>query len=269
MRWTLSALTWEFLPMASDRGTITRGSGADQQAPWAEPTLPAGRRMPGAPRERKPALAILALLLIAGGALAAGALVIKSGHRVGAVEVTQAIPQGGQIPASAITEVMIAADSGVKYVSWQFAAQVPQYYATAAIPPGTLLNSGMITKTQSTPSGAAQVGLALKDGQVPGDLKAGDQVSLFSTQASATGGCPGKPGGTLTRGTVIAVSAASSGAGMTDVLVAIDPHTAGAVVCNTANETIGIAIVPPGADGGDAGGGATPGTAGATGNAAG
>ena len=255
--------------MASDRGTITRGSGVDQQGQWAEPTLPSGRRMPGAPRERKPALAVLAVLLIAGGALAAGLLVVRSGHRVGAVEVTQAIPEGGQIPASAITEVQIAADSGVKYVSWQFAGQVPQYYATAAISAGTLLNSGMITRTRSTPSGAAQVGLALKDGQVPGDLKAGDQVRIFSTQASATGGCPGKPGGTLTHGTVIAASPASSGTGMTDVLVAIDPQSAGPVVCNTANGTVGIAIMPAGVDGSAAGGSTTPGIAGTSGNAAG
>jgi hypothetical protein len=246
--------------MASDRGTITRGSGVDQQGQWAEPTMPAGRRMPSAPRERKPALAILAVLLIAGGALAAGVLVVKSGHRVAAVEITQAIPQGGQIPAGAITEVQIAADSGVKYVSWQFAGQVPQYYALAAIPAGTLLNSGMITKTRSTPSGAAEVGLALKDGQVPGDLKAGDPVRIFSTQASATGGCPGKPGGTLSHGTVIATSPAASGVGVTDVLVAIDPQAAGPVVCNTANGTVGIAIVPPGAAG-DTGVGGTSGIA--------
>ncbi len=247
--------------MASDRGTMTRSSGVDQQAQWAEPTLPAGRRMPSAPRERKPALAVLAVLLIVGGALAAGALVLRSGHRVGAVEVTQAIPQGGQIPAGAIKEVQIAADSGVKYVSWQFAGQVPQYFATAAIPAGTLLNSGMIAKSRSTPSGAAEVGLALKDGQVPGDLKAGDQVKIFSTQASATGGCPGKPGGVLSHGTVIAISPASSGASMTDVLVAIDPNTAGLVVCNTANGTLGVAIVPPGVAGST-----TPGTGGTSGN---
>jgi len=113
--------------MASDRGTVTRGSGVDQQGQWAEPTMPAGRRPPSAPRERKPALAVLAVILIVGGALAAGILVIKTGHRVGAVEVTQAVAQGEQIPANAIAEVQIAADSGVRYVSWQYAGQVALY----------------------------------------------------------------------------------------------------------------------------------------------
>ena len=49
--------------MVSDRGTLPRGAVADQQASWAEPTAPGGRRMPSAPRERKPALAALAVLL--------------------------------------------------------------------------------------------------------------------------------------------------------------------------------------------------------------
>lgn len=85
--------------------------------PWAEPALPDGRKMPGAPRERKPALAALAVLLVVGGALAAGLLVIQSGHRVGAIEITQNISQGERIPPGAITEVQIAADSGVKFAA--------------------------------------------------------------------------------------------------------------------------------------------------------
>jgi hypothetical protein len=230
--------------MASDRGTMTRGAGVDQQAPWGEATAPAGRRMPGAPRERRPVLAVLAVLLIVGGALAAGALVVKSGQRVGAVEVIQQVPQGKQIPADAIEEVQISADSGVSYVSWQFAAQVAQYFAAAPIPKGTLLNNGMLTKTNALPNDEAEVGLALKDGQVPGNLQPGDTIDVYST-ASTSGGCPGKPGASLaTSASVISVSASASVADMTDVVVAMGTESVGAVVCNTANGSAGIAIVP-------------------------
>jgi hypothetical protein len=222
---------------------MTRGTNFDLQAQrGAEPTMAAGRRMPGAPRERKPMLAVLALLLIVGGALAAGGLVIKSGHRVGAVEITKAIPQGGPIPGDAITEVQIAADAGVKYIAWQYVGQISQYYATTAIPAGTLLNSGMVSKTRSTPNGDTEVGLALKDGQVPSNVKPGDHVAVISTQATNNGGCPGKPGGTLAEGVVIAVTAASSGS-MTDVTVAINPDAVGGVACNTANGALAIAII--------------------------
>src|SRR5215475_10564436 len=70
--------------MASDRGTLSRSAGlsGDQQAPWAEPSGPSGRRMPSAPRERKPALFALAILLVALGAGAAGLLVIRAGTKV-------------------------------------------------------------------------------------------------------------------------------------------------------------------------------------------
>jgi hypothetical protein len=232
--------------MASDRGTMTRGAGIDQQAPWGEATAPAGRRMPSTPRERKPVLAILAVLLIVGGALAAGALVTKSGQRIGAVEVVQQISQGEQVPSASLEEVQISADSGVSYVSWQFASQVSQYYATTAIPKGTLLNNGMLAKTNALPDDEAEVGLALKDGQIPVSLQAGDTIDVYST-ASASGGCPGKPGGSLASdASVISVSASASAADTTDVVVAMGTESVGPVVCNTANGTAGVAIVPRG-----------------------
>ncbi|MGH3252427.1 MAG: hypothetical protein ACRDOI_40295 [Trebonia sp.] len=230
--------------MASDRGTMTRGAGAGQQAPWGEATAPAGRRMPGAPRERRPVLAVLAVLLVVGGALAAGALVVKSGQRVGAVEVVQSVPQGEQIPANAIQEVQISADSGVNYVSWQFAGQIAQYLAAMPIPKGTLLNNGMLTKTSALPNDEAEVGLALKDGQIPGNLKPGDTIDVYST-ASTSGGCPGKPGTPLaTSASVVSVSVSTASANMTDVVVAMGTESVGAVVCNTANGSAGIAVVP-------------------------
>src|ERR1700727_2243143 len=98
--------------MVTDRGTLSRGAAADQPT-WAEPTAPSGRRMPSAARGRKPALAALAVLLVALGAVAAGLLVINAGHRVAAVEIVQQVGQGGQIPASAIREVEISSDSGL------------------------------------------------------------------------------------------------------------------------------------------------------------
>src|SRR3954451_1052580 len=177
--------------MVSDRGTLPRGAVADQQASWAEPTAPGGRRMPSSPRERKPALAALAVLLVALGAVAAGYLVISAGHRVGAVEITAEVGQGQQIPASAIKEVQINADSDVHYVAWQFANRVTGVFAAVQIPAGTLLTPSMTTATSNLTAGKVEVGLSLKPGQAPTNLLIGQTVQAFpvgSGSGCASGG---------------------------------------------------------------------------------
>lgn len=235
--------------MASDRGTLQRGG--DPQAPWAGPTAPASRRLPSAPRERKPALAVLAVLLIVGGALVAGLLVVRSGQRVGAIMVTQTITEGEQIPLSAMTEVMVPSDSGFGYVSWQHVNQVPQYFAKETIPAGTAINKGMLSLTNplSTGQNNTYVGLALKDGQLPDNLQVGDIISIYST-GNGGGACPGKGGQLLVSGAmVMSTNAGAAGAGTMDVEIAMNPLAVGPVVCNTANGTAGIAITQTGGGG--------------------
>src|SRR5215470_7366866 len=188
--------------MVSDRGTLPRGAVADQQASWAEPTAPGGRRMPSAPRERKPALAALAVLLVALGAVAAGYLVINAGHRVGAVEITQQVGQGQRIPASAIKEVEIASNSGINYVAWQYANRVAGVYAAVQIPAGTLLTPAMTTATSNLAQGKVQVGLSLKPGQAPTNLLIGQTVEAYPVgTGSGCGGGTGNGTGNATAAT--------------------------------------------------------------------
>jgi hypothetical protein len=234
--------------MAADRGTLTRGGtpSPDNHA-WQRATAPSGRRPPSAPRERKPALAALALLLIIGGALAAAYLVIQNGHRVSAIEITQQVGAGQQIPLSAMREVQIA-PGGVGYVAWSEAGQVAQFYAASVIPPGTLLTASMVTRSANLAEGRVVVGLALKDGQLPTGLLVGDRVAIYQVSNSAQS-CPGVSGATLSpNAIVLGVSAPppSAGSAATDVRVAVYPGVAGAVACNAANGNVGIALLPPG-----------------------
>jgi hypothetical protein len=231
--------------MSSDRGTIPRGSAsnADQQVTWSEPTAPGGRRVPSAPRERKPALAALAVILIIGGAAATGLLFVKSSQRVEAIEIVQPVGQGQQIPMSAMKEVQIASDSQVGFVSWSFASEVTQFFASTAIPTGTLLNSHMVERTNTLANGRDVVGLALKDGQLPNGLQVGNTVGIFSTQTSTTG-CQGGPGTSLSGDARVTAISASSNSGVTDVQVAVDITDAGNVACNAANGTAAVGILP-------------------------
>jgi hypothetical protein len=243
--------------MVSDRGTLPRGAVADQQASWAEPTAPGGRRMPSAPRERKPALAALAVLLVALGAVAAGYLVINAGHRVGAVEITQEVGQGQRIPASAIKEVEIASNTGINYVAWQYANRVAGVYAAVQIPAGTLLTSAMTTATNNLAAGKVQVGLTLKPGQAPADLLIGQTVEAFGVGTGT--GCGGGTGGTggagtgnaggpgvpITTGTIASVTGSTASNGSTAaVTLAVPSADAGVLACYASAGDVAIALTP-------------------------
>ena len=243
--------------MVSDRGTLPRGAVADQQASWAEPTAPGGRRMPSAPRERKPALAAVAILLVALGAASAGYLVLNAGHRVGAVEITQDVGQGQQIPASAIKEVQISSDTGVHYVAWQFASRVTGVFAKVQIPAGTLLTSNMTEAASNLTAGKVEVGLSLKPGQAPTNLLIGQTVRAFpvGTGSGCGGGANGTggagagaavtPGEPITTGTIVSVSGSTTTNGSTAAVTLAVPETdAGVLACYASAQDVAIALTP-------------------------
>ena len=221
--------------------------------------------MPSAPRERKPALAALAVLLVALGAVAAGYLVINAGHRVGAVEITQQVGQGQRIPASAIKEVEIASNSGINYVAWQYANRVAGIYAAVQIPAGTLLTSAMTTATNNLAAGKVQVGLSLKPGQAPANLLIGQSVEAFGVgtgsgcgAAAAGGGAGGTGGGNsgnggngsgsggpITTGIIASVIGSTASNGSTAaVTLAVPDADAGVLACYASAGDVAIALTP-------------------------
>jgi hypothetical protein len=211
--------------------------------------------LPGAPRERKPALAALAVLLILGGALGAGLLVMHSSKRVAAIEISQQVGAGQRIPLSAMLQVQITAGSGLAYVPWDEAGQVARFFTVSAIPQGTLLTREMVAATGTPVAGKAVLGLALKDGQLPHGLTGGDHIDIYQV-SDAQETCPGGSGGTLAADAIVlAVGTPSTISGSTaiaDVEVALNPSDAGAVACNASNGIVGIAVLPDGGRGGPA-----------------
>jgi flagella basal body P-ring formation protein FlgA len=242
--------------MPSDRGTIQRGLASETQGQgaWPEATAPSSRRLPTVRRERKPVLAACALLLIIGGALAAGLLVVQSGKRVTAIEITRPVGAGQRIPSGAMQPVQVASGTGLDYVPWAQASQVARFYAATTIPPGTLLTSAMVARASAVTTGQDVLGLALSGGQLPAQLKAGDHVGIYavSGQANGSAGCPGTAGDALTGDAVVVsvltpgnASLAGSPGGTTDVTVAVSPADAGAVACDAAAGNVAVVVLPP------------------------
>jgi hypothetical protein len=231
--------------MASDRGTLPRsgGVGVDQQVPWGEPTLPAGRRMPSAPRERKPLLAVVALILILVGGAGAGMLVLRSGQKVTAIEVAQQVPAGQQFTAQDFTEVQVPSDGGLSFVPWDQASQVLNFVATTTIPAGTLLTRNMVTTSANSLAGKYRVGIALKAGTMPISLDVGDQVELYSLTRSDV--CQTTANSVVVPDAeVLAVS--STGAGSALITVAVSQDTAGTLLCAAAAGSLGAVLLPGG-----------------------
>ena len=138
-------------------------------------------RAPSAPRDRKPALAALGLLLVLVGALASVYLQQRAGDRVGVAEITKRVPQGQVVTAADLGEVMVAVDSSISYVTW---AQVQHgalagFTARTDLVPGTLLVGQMLTTALPLAPGQEVVALALKDGEYPLGIQIGDTVSAY------------------------------------------------------------------------------------------
>jgi hypothetical protein len=231
--------------MASDRGTLPRSGGvsADQQPPWAEPTLPAGRRMPSAPRERKPLLAVVALILILVGAAGAGLLVLRSGQKTAAVELSQQVTAGQQFTAQDFTQVQVPANTGLSFVPWNQASQVLNFVAKTTIPVGTLLTPAMVTTGANSLAGLDRVGVSLKVGAMPVSLNVGDHVELYALTRSAT--CQ-SVADTIVEQNAPVVAVSSSGAGSALITVAVQPDTAGQLLCAAAAGSLGAVLLPGG-----------------------
>ncbi|AZS85734.1 hypothetical protein ELQ87_16560 [Streptomyces griseoviridis] len=161
------------------------GAGAGRTGAPAQPSV--GDRLPTPPRERKPALAALAVLLILVGALGATTLVLQAGDRVEVVKVTKAIPAGGSVTDANTTSVLVADDSGVAYVPWAQLGALKKLKALNPIPAGVIPVGQMFGESAGVAEGKATVGLSLKAGQYPNGLEKGDSVAAYRVPKGGTG----------------------------------------------------------------------------------
>jgi hypothetical protein len=168
--------------MANDRGGMSRGGVGD---PWGQ--APGSRRMPAAPRERRPLLAGLALLLVVGGAAASGYLAFNANKKVAAIEIATKVVQGQRLTLADMQEEEISGAAPGSYVSWAFRDQVAENDASTTIPAGTLLVAGMTQRPNSQQNNGPQIGLNVKAGQIPAGLQPGDSVDVVALVAPQSG----------------------------------------------------------------------------------
>jgi hypothetical protein len=220
-----------------------------------------GERLPMAPRERKPALAALAVLLILVGALGATVMVLRAGNKISVVEVTGAVAAGEPIPATSIREVMLSDDSGVKFVRWgQRKDLVNNWRASTNIVAYSMLTRSMIgAKDEVLAPGKSYVGLSLKEGQLPSGLKSGDTVAAYNVttntaRPTADGGSSGNSTSGSTSGdsnlisddlvvTKVALPSGDFSSGDTSVTVEADSASAGPLTIAASSNDVALVLV--------------------------
>ncbi|MFI1094535.1 hypothetical protein [Streptomyces sp. NPDC020917] len=212
-----------------------------------------------APRERKPALAALAVLLILVGALGATVMVMRAGNKIEVVVINDNIAAGQPIPMSALKDVEISDVKGIQFIRWgQRNDLTKNYRAATNLMPGTVLTLNQLTKGQNgLTSGKSIVGLSLKDGQFPDGLKAGDTVAAYrvgndvskSTSSSSDGSSGDSLGGdtSLISGSVIVQNVKGSSSdfssGNTSVKVLVDSSVAGKLTIAASAGDVALVLV--------------------------
>ena len=146
----------------------------------------AATRLPTAPRERKPALAALAVLLILAGALGTMLLVTQSGHRVDVVRVgNTTIAAGSKLDAGDFVETSVAKDNNINYIPWNQVGGLNQRVTYNTLVKGSLLTTDMLNDQSSVPAsvtpGNTLMGIQVKQGHYPtGQMYNGDQFTLYT-----------------------------------------------------------------------------------------
>jgi hypothetical protein len=143
-----------------------------------------GERIPLPPRERRPALAALAVLLIVGGAAIAGLLALRADDRDTVVVLREDVSAGQPLTADQLTTAQVSLE-GLPTIPESELSQVEGMYAATALPAGTVLAPDMLTPTGLLQDGRAAVGLALRAGLLPANgLVGGDIVDVVSVPTS-------------------------------------------------------------------------------------
>lgn len=174
-----------------------RGTGGTKNASTAN-------RLPSPPRQRRPALAAIALLLIVGGALLAGLLAIRMDSRVPMLAAKEAIEPGAVIEEGDLTVVQVAADQADHLIPAQFEDQIIGTFTRARIYGNQLLDERMLTETDPIGQDRAIVSIVLSPALAPDNLRTGDLVEIVRAAGTAASGTQPER---LTRGLVTAVNA--------------------------------------------------------------
>lgn len=204
-------------------------------------------RLPSPPRQRRPAMAALALVLIVGGALIAGLLAIRMDSRVDVLVANGDLAPGTRITETNVRAVPVAYDD-LNLIPEEQAELVMGTFAKGFIEDGTLIDGSMLDKDNPIGGDRAIVSVVLSPALAPEKaLETGDLVEVVRASGSSSTDEGAAP---LTRGLVLAIhqpkrdELGGGAAGSVSLLV---PSAAAADVIDASSANLaGLALISRG-----------------------
>jgi hypothetical protein len=189
---------------------------------------PAGPQPPGQaprrPRRRSVPLAAGGVVLVVVCALVFAEGWLQAGHRQPVLALAQPVTAGQVITSADLETVRVSAAGPVSLVPASRQGEVTGSTAAVSMPAGSLLSGGDIGAPPPA-AGQVRLGVALKPGEYPPDLAAGQDVDVLATPAPGTSGSSspgtGSGGAALPVGeaVVLSVSPAPASEGSGDTVV--------------------------------------------------
>ncbi len=191
-------------------------------------------------------LVVVCALVFAEGWLAAG-------HRQPVLALAQPVTAGQVITAADLETVRVSAAGPVSLVPASRQAEVVGSTAAASLPAGSLL-AGSDIGTPPPVKGQVRLGVALKPGQYPPDLAAGQDVDVLATPASGTSGSSSSGSGSASAALPVGVAvvlsvglpSAASSSGDTVVEIQVPADAMPQVAAANAAGQIALATIPAG-----------------------
>jgi len=181
--------------------------------------------MPGGRRRSVPHLLVGALLVVA---CAVGFAVVASSvdHRASVLALARPVTAGQRLTSADVRSVRVSTEPGVATLPASQLHAVLGQTVAVSLPAGALL-SGSELGAIDVPAGQAVVAVAVKSGQAPPDLAAGEHVLLVPTVPTGTGGTAGDGSGAGSGSTgSTPPSAGSTAAPWSGVVTGVVPATA-------------------------------------------
>jgi hypothetical protein len=200
------------------------------------------------PRRRSWALAVIGVLVVAVCALVFAAGWVQAGNRKPVLAVVHDVAAGQLLTAADLQVVRVSASGPVSLVPAAAEASVLGRPAAGPLPAGALLTSGDIGPAVPA-AGQDDLGVAVKAGQYPPDLSAGQTVDVLATPAASSAGSSSQgtssPALPVGQAVVLGVDVnASSGA--TVVELRLSQNAVPQVAAAAATGQIALATIPAG-----------------------